>query len=877
MNKIFISFLICIILPQISFAYDPDTTHSGLTEQVVEFYNLNNHSKLSDSEKESIIRGAIDEDYPVIRVLNHFYDPVRDIGINNYQTAIDWVTGPNTTNDFNWPKSIAKYAEGDRTGALIGLGHILHLAEDMTVPDHTRNDAHIGDGSSGAFTGESLYENWAEEHKDRDALAGVAQTYFKQGLKVKDIGSITDYFSSLAFYSNNNYVSPDTLEDSVYLYPKVIKKMNGYAYSEDSYFYDEHKIFVSKKIENNKEINALIYIDAYNNLSVLEEYFDRLSKQAILSGAGIIELFFTEAENARTVYLEKERKKQEEITKYETEKNKKITEGNFLSNAWYKVSYAVTGTVSAIGNSISGAASHLSSVVYGGTSLVINSTKNISGLVGFTSSELATIGSQKVEQGIQTVKKVAVSTGQKVILYVKENKTNISSLMSPVIAYNIPIENDTTPIVNLDSENMPIVTTEEPGDSNEVIKKIRHHSGGSDDDIIDDSEEDSDDPIATTTNTYEKVSSPTILSAVDITNTTPTTTILFSGTSTTNFIITNDLASTSTSTDAEGNWSIAIEDFSQGTTTLSFYAEPDSEHLSTSTFVSSTNITSVINYTKSEPTEAMVFVENIEEDVLDISVPEPLQCESSLVEDICLITSTELEMSWSTNSNNLAYFTVIINDVVSTTTATSSVLTLEDYGENIIEVFAVNNLSEESEHISQTVEVYIHAVVINEVAWMGTNASANDEWIELYNSTPYDINLENWTLKTEDEDLNITLENQIEAEGFYLLERTSSTTISDVNENQIYTGALSNEGEKLTLYFGSTTIDQTPDIISGWAAGNNTNKGSMERKSADNDGFVSSNWMTNPDYHCTGLDANGAYIRGTPNSPNHATYPPELM
>ena len=38
------------------------------------------------------------------------------------------------------------------------------------------------------------------------------------------------------------------------------------------------------------------------------------------------------------------------------------------------------------------------------------------------------------------------------------------------------------------------------------------------------------------------------------------------------------------------------------------------------------------------------------------------------------------------------------------------------------------------------------AVVINEVAWAGTSASASDEWLELYNSGAADIDLTGWTL-----------------------------------------------------------------------------------------------------------------------------------
>jgi hypothetical protein len=49
------------------------------------------------------------------------------------------------------------------------------------------------------------------------------------------------------------------------------------------------------------------------------------------------------------------------------------------------------------------------------------------------------------------------------------------------------------------------------------------------------------------------------------------------------------------------------------------------------------------------------------------------------------------------------------------------------------------------------------AVVISEVAWMGTTESANDEWIELYNNseTPHDVG--DWSFKDEaDNEVMIT-------------------------------------------------------------------------------------------------------------------------
>ncbi|MCK9401751.1 MAG: lamin tail domain-containing protein, partial [Bacteroidales bacterium] len=42
------------------------------------------------------------------------------------------------------------------------------------------------------------------------------------------------------------------------------------------------------------------------------------------------------------------------------------------------------------------------------------------------------------------------------------------------------------------------------------------------------------------------------------------------------------------------------------------------------------------------------------------------------------------------------------------------------------------------------------SVVINEVAWMGTAESANNEWLELKNQSEAEIDLAGWILRASD-------------------------------------------------------------------------------------------------------------------------------
>ena len=61
------------------FSYDDKTTHPGLTDEIVDFYNFSSQTKLTDEEKEWIVLGSINEDTPP-RWINHFYDPIYNEG-----------------------------------------------------------------------------------------------------------------------------------------------------------------------------------------------------------------------------------------------------------------------------------------------------------------------------------------------------------------------------------------------------------------------------------------------------------------------------------------------------------------------------------------------------------------------------------------------------------------------------------------------------------------------------------------------------------------------------------------------------------------------------------------------------------------------------
>lgn len=167
-------------------------------------------------------------------------------------------------------------------------------------------------------------------------------------------------------------------------------------------------------------------------------------------------------------------------------------------------------------------------------------------------------------------------------------------------------------------------------------------------------------------------------------------------------------------------------------------------------------------------------------------------------------------------------------------------------------------------------------VVIHEVAWMGTQYSDWDEWIELHNVTSSPVVLDGWTL-TSTGSVYIELSGTIPALGYFLLER-DDRAVSDMPADQVYGGQhIANLGEILVLRDETgRIIDTANDELGhdgGWAAGTNDPECTMERLDpAAPD--VSDNWATNNGSQQNGLDGGGAPLCGTPRAANSVSVRP---
>jgi len=311
-NKIFLYLFFLAVLTSLSFlyffnssnAYEDKTTHPAITDEIVDFYNLFYEPRITDEQKEWIVQGSKDEDiYP--RWMNHYYDPIYNAGWQGEQSgylpdwfveggaralvadkkpvsSLDWMRNQELQTSYKefggnrtWDRAIYEMAvKNNEREAYYTLGFILHLMEDATVPDHTRNDSHapgIG-GDEG-----SPYEQYADQFTRENF--NVATDLRNAGYKPMEKNTIDYYLHSLALYSNKNFFSKDTVLDGKYENPKIIKEDSNYGYGIDSFNNKFKLVFVDKQWDDIKYQYVNIYrLGNKNEPVVLSDYFTLLSR-----------------------------------------------------------------------------------------------------------------------------------------------------------------------------------------------------------------------------------------------------------------------------------------------------------------------------------------------------------------------------------------------------------------------------------------------------------------------------------------------------------------------------------------------------------------------------------------------------------------------
>jgi hypothetical protein len=168
--------------------------------------------------------GALDEDIPFFRALNHFYDPAHDRGLTvpflSGTRAPDWALepdGPLSGQHYSyrdardaiyagltWADQVGRERELGHT--FYALGHVIHLIQDVSVPEHARNDAHLPIGSQKSFA-----EAYLNDNREVFLPIGLMLDPAKMPIakEPRELWS-NPAGTGIAQFTNANFVSPDT-------------------------------------------------------------------------------------------------------------------------------------------------------------------------------------------------------------------------------------------------------------------------------------------------------------------------------------------------------------------------------------------------------------------------------------------------------------------------------------------------------------------------------------------------------------------------------------------------------------------------------------------------------------------------------------------
>lgn len=857
--------LAIFLLPVFCYGYSAETTHPALTQETIDVFNQKYANlNLNEKERKIVIEGSKNEDSPVYRPLNHFYDPVYNKGLFSNLTAQNWSQNTraqagfsnlagiglvkdffSADSDYSWDRAIYDYVYGDKNRALEALGHNLHLIQDMAVPPHVRDDDHL------VGLDNSPYEVFTKKF-DKNSLKNLSEELKNDEILIKS--NLDDYFYSLAEFTNSNFFSKDTIFDEKYKYLKnsnIIKQSNeniGFIISNlggiDYSLVGFEKIYNLKTGDNHIEY----FLNDDSNV-VLFDYWSLLSKQSILHGAGVMKLFFDD--------IEKEKKT---LTLFNKNKTFLAKIGGKIANAFSKSEIIVDSTSNNLASIVDATANKTEEDTENDANIGEENPKNNTNEENFevVDNSVDNLGDNFSQN--DTNHEISQTEG----LENTENDENTTSRR---------IESQPKYAISLSSPGFGgggVISAQNSGNQTQNRNQIQEEQ-----EETTEGTENSNETTISTPNSpiisspeliYQENSNTYFLKEILTTNS-----ITFSGLASSTNIISTDFSEITAISNENEEWILSLNNFNQGITTINFYASNSEQ-----------TVTSI-------PTTIEIFVDFQSPEVfLNIA-----ECENSLSQTSCLLASdTILNISWFSNSEDFAYFTLNQNGEVSVTTATTTQISLSGNQIYTFSVSATDKNGNVSEPKTQTIEINNLPVVINEIAWAGTQASSNDEWIELYNNTDKEINLSNWILYTDDNSPNISLENTIKAHDYYLIEHKAGSDNDELTQSPVsdiladlwtsFGYGLKNSGEKVTLAYvlnnATTTVDEV-NKLNNWGS-----KGvsvprlnryvSMERIDPNKpNGNNLENWATNLyNYITNGIDIDGNKILGTPKKKNSRSY-----
>ncbi|TRZ77584.1 hypothetical protein D4R87_02420 [bacterium] len=776
-------------------AFDGPKTHNDLARMSGWVYNNKNQDeKLSDKQLGWIQKGAVEEDNPATRCLNHFYDPITNKPIiPGADTALEWAhnstkqTIPAMGGDFTWEQAKYAYLDGDEEKAFESLGHILHLVEDMAVPAHVRGDDHM-------FLGDP-FEKWVMDN-GKDVFNN----------NISNCSNLDDCMKDIANFTNANFFSTDSIDSSKInslKLEKTSKQLGDFKYNYLVYNVNQQEYLLAR-VEYD-----ILSTDYYLDSNVYSDYWQILGPEAVSHGARVIEIFFEEVEEARL-----------------TKKPKSIWSGftgffKDVATVVYKGKEAVENTVSSFVDSTTGFVQNSLGSKY--KDLLSHGPGNREVLDELLPVEI--VEKDDIQEGDDFVfngeivgksTDVSMNSNEVAELWVRIKNTGVDSWDRDQVSLNI-----TTKKINGERADSPFfhrswVTRLRPTANSVAVN---------DGDII---------TLGFKINApansgiYNLRLTPVYQDADEF------------------YKLGNNSASWSVNVQKQDV--VVVENkVSQSISLASLIQQGVNPWTSALKVINNliSNVDKVVNddvSTNKVVTNQLPFSPTV-----TFSAPPPVVVEPELEPDLSVYGCTDI--------------------------------TAENYNADA----TCNEGCEYSDPVVYTVL----DVVINEIAWMGTNAvdvdGQYDEWIELYNNTDNEINLTGWTLIDGAGQLELIFSEAddtiIEAGTYYLIEEDDDNTVNDIDADFIsaFKYRLKNSGEKLLLLDPDENIIDEVDCLDGWFKGDNDTKQTMERIDSTVLGNISTNWESNDTIHINGKDADGFDILGTPQAINSTTYPVESV
>lgn len=795
------------VAPVPVFSYERDT-HKGISQATIEAYERLLGETFDSEQTTQVVQGSFNEDDGT-RPLNHFFDPINNRGLtvlfNSWPMSRLWAqdtvaqanycdwgfcskrVGYNdkhfsSPTDYSWDRAIYEYVHGDKARGLRALGHVLHLLQDSSVPAHVRNDQHLNHDGVGD---PDPYEKFTGKFGQGSVTTGVDVISFPV------YGSLDEYISAMASYTNRGFLSKDTLFKDF-----VSPSLDSLDLRKDNFAYDKdgHRVsFVKKTYDplrgGSKEIISIDNAGNDPQSLVLNDYWIFLSREAIRNGVGIIDLFFKEVEREKITGNVKAKNTSEAERRAKTA----VLKGFGLVKKLYGSSLTEADVAAlSSGSSAAAALNALDSAIP-------------SQVLPLEAEALAT---QDPEEELVDEEASFV-----------DERQAIQATLAPTTT--LPIK---------DSEEQELFPVPAGGGGGMPPAQVIGETG--------------DIPI------------PVIVSPIENSYHNGVS-IQVSGTGEPNHVVEISYTQVGITTVAtssvavDGTWSVSIAPAEGSVVLGATIIAPDGR--------------------ASQAVNRSFFIDRTGADVSSFEV---VECGYSLRTSDCAVLNTA-RVRLASSSPDTSYIAVLVDGALVATSTAQEVSISLITGLHSISGVAYDTAGNAATSTAISVESLDMPVVVNEVAWSGTAASAQAQWIELYNRTAQPIALSNVFL-TIGSGPSFQLSGTIGAGSFYLVERAETDTSVTADE-VLSLGELTSAQQSISLMyspngFSTTTIDATPsaETCGGvWCYGTDApGFRSMERKHANTLGSLAANWTSNDGFWRNGTDQNGAALNASPKRQN---------